>query len=105
MKGLIRYKGIDYSYEFDYFDEDFNNFMNSEIFRILIKDIRESRKKEDLCIEVERNVKPCYIFGEFAGLEDNGTFLKVNGNPVDGIPDYAIIGLMNYVDKYVGWGD
>ena len=102
MKGMIRYKGIDYLHEFD---EDFNTFMNSEIFRILMKDIRESRKKEDLCIDVERNIQPRYIFGEFAGMEDNGTFLKVNGNPVDGIPNYAITGLMNYVDKYVGWDD
>ena len=99
MKGMIRYKGIDYLYEFD---EDFNTFMNSEIFRILMKDIRESRKKEDLCIDVERNIQPRYIFGKFAVMEDNGTFLKVNGNPVDGIPDYAINGLMNYVSKYAG---
>ena len=77
--------------------------MSTKIFRILIKDIREARKKEDLCIEIEKDIEPCYFLGEFAGMRDNGTFLKVNGNSVDGIPDYAITGLMNYVEKYVGW--
>ena len=105
MKRLIRYKGIDYPYEFDYFNENFNNFMDTEIFRVLIKDIRDAKKKEKLCIEIKRDIEPCYAFGEFVGMHNNGTYLTVNNNEVDSIPEYAITGLMNYVDKYVGWED
>ena len=90
-------KGIYY-----YDGNDFDSFMNSEIFRILIKDIRISKAKENLSILIERDIDPVYILGEFVGMYNNGTYLTINDNPVEGIPAYAIDGLMNYVSKYVG---
>lgn len=99
MKGFIEYKRVRYFY---YFDKNFYNFMDTEIFHVLIKDIRDAKKKEKLCIEIKRDIEPCYALGEFAGMRNNGTTLTINDNVVEGIPAYAIDGLMNYVSKYAG---
>ena len=92
----IIYKKKRYYYDGD----DFNIFMNSEIFRVLMKDIRTS--KDNLLISIDRDIEPVYVFSEYAGMRNNGTTLTINDNVVDGIPDYAINGLMNYVSKYAG---
>lgn len=98
MNFPVVYKERTYYYN----GNDFDSFMNSEIFRILIKDIRTSKAKENLSITIDRDIDPIYVLGEFAGMRDNGTYLTINDNSVDGIPAYAIHGLMNYVSKYVG---
>ncbi len=91
------YKKKIYKYDGD----DFNTFMNSEIFQVLMKDIRASKDKS-LSITIHRDIDPVYVFGEFVGMRNNGSTLIINDNLVEGIPDYAINGLMNYVSKYAG---
>lgn len=97
MSFPVMYKKKIYKYDGD----DFSTFMNSEIFQVLMKDIRASKDK-NLSITIHRDLDPIYIFGEIAGMRNNGTYLTINDNPVEGIPTYAIDGLMNYVSKYVG---
>lgn len=98
MSFPVLYKKKIYMYDGD----DFNTFMNSKIFQVLMKDIRASKDDKNLSITIHRDLDPIYIFGEFAGMRDNGTTLTINDNPVEGIPAYAIDGLMNYISKYAG---
>lgn len=84
-----------------YDGDDFSTFMNSEIFQVLMKDIRASKDKS-LSITIHRDIDPVYVLGEYAGMRNNGTYLTINDNPVEGIPTYAIDGLMNYINKYAG---
>lgn len=96
---MIEYKKKHYTYKDNH---DFNDFMGTEIFRTLIKDIRQAKKEDNLKITVERDIEPVYLFGDPVGYQNNGEYLTVNDEQVFGIPPYAIHGLMQYVDRYVG---
>lgn len=95
---MIEYKKKYYTYNHNY---NFHDFMDTEIFRILIKDIRQARKDDNLEITIKRDVEPVYIFGKFEGYETNGECLIINGEEVIAMPSYAIYGLMKYIYRYV----
>lgn len=67
----IIYRKQTYYYNYDW---NFNNFMNTEIFRILIKELR----KDSCTFTINRDIEPVYILGEFAGMDDRGTTFIVN---------------------------
>ena len=96
---MIEYKKEYYTYNHNY---NFYDFMDTEIFRILIKDIRQAKKDNNLEITIERDIEPVYFYGEFEGYQNNGEYLTINGEQVIAMPPYAIYGLMRYVHKYVG---
>lgn len=97
MIGTIEYKKKRYSYNHN---NNFNDFMSTEIFRILIKDMRSS--KDNLSLIVKRDTEPYYsLFTGFVGFRHYGTYLTINGNEVIGVPDYAINGLLDYANRYI----
>lgn len=94
MKYPIEYKDKIYTYNRN---GNFNDFMNTDIFRVLIKELRK-----DVCsFTIKRDIEPVYIFGKLAGMDDRGSTFIVNDELVDGIPDYAITGIVRYYDKYI----
>ena len=78
-------------------NDSFSDFMNTDIFRVLIKELR----KDACSFAVERDIEPVYIFGEFAGIDYRGSTFFINNELVDGIPDYAINGIVRYYNKYI----
>ena len=96
---MIEYKQKHYTYNYNH---NFHDFMDTEIFKILIKDIRQAKKDNNLEITIERDIEPVYFYGEFEGYQNNGEYLTINGEQVIAMPPYAIYGLMRYVHKYVG---
>lgn len=78
-------------------NNNFNNFMNTEIFRVLIKELRK-----DACgFTIERDIEPIYLSGKFAGIDYRGSTFFINNELVDEIPDYAITGIVRYYNKYI----
>lgn len=91
MSMLVEYKNGYYEYNDT---DDFNDFMGTELFQVLIKDIR---KTKNVCLK--RNIEEYTVGGEPV-LVQRGMDLQVDGIVMP-LPVNVGEGIINYCEKYI----